>query len=258
MHRHVDFGRVAADYARYRGGFTDALYERLAAAGFMRAGERVLDLGTGTGTVARALARRGCTVTGLDPTPALLAEAQRLDAELGVAVAYVEGRAERSGLRGQTFDGITAGQCWHWLDSPKAALECKRLLVPGGWLVIAHFDWIPLPGNVAEATEELIEQYNPEWTFGGGTGLYPAFLRDVRVAGFDQLETFSFDVMVPFSHETWRGRMRVSAGVLGGMPRDVISRFDETLRSRLADRFPEEPMHILHRAWALTCRRPAA
>ena len=69
---------------------------------------------------------------------------------------YVTARAEQTDLPDASFDVVTAGQCWHWFDRPKAAQEVRRLLVSKGWLVIAHFDWIPLPGNVVEATEKLI------------------------------------------------------------------------------------------------------
>jgi SAM-dependent methyltransferase len=100
------------------------------------------------------------------------------------------------------------GQCWHWFDRPKAAREVRGLLVPNGWLVIAHFDWIPLPGNVVEATEQLIEQHNPEWTMSGGRGLYSRWLSDVAIAGFYDIETFSFDIFVPYSHE------RIDMGVV--------------------------------------------
>jgi 2-polyprenyl-3-methyl-5-hydroxy-6-metoxy-1,4-benzoquinol methylase len=62
----IDFGRTAADYGRHRAGFPPALFERLEAMGVLRAGMRALDLGTGTGTLARGVAQRGCAVTGLD------------------------------------------------------------------------------------------------------------------------------------------------------------------------------------------------
>ena len=48
----VDFGRTAADYARHRAGFPEELFERLAARGIGRAGPRILDLGSGTGSLA--------------------------------------------------------------------------------------------------------------------------------------------------------------------------------------------------------------
>ena len=82
----VDFGRTAADYARHRAGFPEELFERLAARGIGRAGQRVLDLGSGTGSLARGFARRGARVTALDISEGLLAQARALAAEAGVAI----------------------------------------------------------------------------------------------------------------------------------------------------------------------------
>ena len=89
---------------------------------------------------------------------------------------------------------------------------------PGGTLVIAHFDWIPLPGNVAEATERLIETHNPAWTMGG--------------------------------------RIRASAGVGASLAPEAVERFDGELATLLADRFPEDPLAVPHRCFALVCRAP--
>ena len=160
------------------------------------AGERLLDLGTGTGSLARGFARRGLQVTGLDPAQPLLDQARRLDDAAGVAVAYVQARAECTGLAAASFDVVSSGQSWHWFEGARAAQEVRRLLRPGGRVVIAHFDWLPLPGNVVEATERLIREHNPAWTHGGGSGLHPACLADLAHAGFAGIETFSFDQAV--------------------------------------------------------------
>lgn len=42
----------------------------------------------------------------------------------------------------------------------------------------------------------------------GGTGIHPEWTTDAASAGFTDLETFSFDMTVPYTHEAWRGRMR--------------------------------------------------
>ena len=55
----VDFGKTADDYAAHRAGFPRALFDRLAAMGIGRSGQRLLDLGTGTGTLARGFAGGG-------------------------------------------------------------------------------------------------------------------------------------------------------------------------------------------------------
>jgi ubiquinone/menaquinone biosynthesis C-methylase UbiE len=149
----IDFGRTATDYARYRQGFPDRFFDHLFATGFVRADNRVLDLGTGTGNVARGFATRGCAVTGLDKCAPLLDQAATLDREHGVQINYVLATAEHTGLASQIFDVITAGQCWHWFDRPKAAREARRLLVRRGSLILAHISRLPLGGGVVEATE---------------------------------------------------------------------------------------------------------
>jgi len=253
----IDFGKTAYDYARHRAGFPDELFTRLTRFGIGRPGQRVLDLGTGTGALARGFARRGADVTGLDPSTAMTAQAAALDRAAGVTVRYVTATAEDTGFPNAGFEVVSAGQCWHWFDRPRAAAEARRLLVPGGHVVIAHFDWLPIPGNVVEATEALILQHNPAWGFAGRIGMYPQWLPDLQDAGFAGLETFSFDVDVLYSHDDWRGRIRASAGVAASLPPDAVARFDRALTELLGARFPAEPLPIPHRVFAVVGRRPA-
>lgn len=253
----VDFGDTAEDYATFRAGFPKDLFERLVAMGVGRSGQRLLDLGTGTGSLARGFASRGCVVTGLDPSEPLLHQARRLADREGVTVDFVTGRAEDTAMPDGSFDIVTAGQCWHWFDREAAAAECRRVLASAGSLAICHFDWIPLAGNVVAATEALILFHNPDWGFAGGTGMYPAWASDVAGAGFERIETFSFDIDVPYSHEAWRGRIRASAGIAASLPADAVSAFDAELARLLQRDFPSEPLAVPHRVWALVCRVPA-
>jgi SAM-dependent methyltransferase len=252
----VDFGRTADDYARYRIGFPEALFVRLEAYGIGSAGQQILDLGSGTGSLARGFARRGARVTALDLSDALLAQARALAAAEGLEIETLHAPAEDTGLAEGAFDVVSAGQCWHWFDRPKAAREARRLLASGGKLLICHFDWIPLPGNMVAATERLIEAHNPAWTYGGLDGFHPACLGDAARAGFEAIESFSFDTEVSYSHEAWRGRIRASAGVGGSLPEERVAAFDRALASLLAADFPEQPLQVPHRAFAAIARAP--
>jgi SAM-dependent methyltransferase len=253
----VDFGRTADDYSRHRAGFPDELADRLARLGIGGPGQDVVDLGTGTGSLARLFALRGATVTGVDPAAPLLDKARLLDARVGVEVRYVEGAAERTGLADDSADVVTAGQCWHWFRAAEATAEVRRLLRPGGTVVIAHFDWLPVSGNVVAATEALILRHNPAWRLAGGTGLYPRWLTDLRLGGFTGIETFSFDLDVAYSHLDWVGRIRASAGVAASLDPAAVGVFSAELTALLADRFPGDPLLVPHRVWAVTARRPA-
>jgi SAM-dependent methyltransferase len=254
--RKVDFGRAADDYAKHRAGFPPRFYERLTAQLGLRPGMRALDIGTGTGTVARGLAALGLTVDGLDPSEALMEQARALGEAEGVQVAYTQGKAEALPFADASFDLVTAATCWHWFDWPVAAREAVRVLKPGGALVICHFDWIPLPGNLVEATEDLIRAYSPDWNLGRGYGVYGFWLADLSNAGFRDLETASFDHDQPYTHEGWRGRIRASAGVKGSLDAEAVERFDRDHAAMLADRWPDEPLAVLHRVWWVSARKP--
>jgi SAM-dependent methyltransferase len=179
-----------------------------------------------------------------------------MDREANVEIDYVEAPAEATGLPDGAFDVVSAGQCWHWFDRPAAANEARRVLRPGGTIVICHFDWLPLPGNVVEATEALILEHNPSWRGAGGFGMYPPWTRDVYEAGFREIQTFSFDIDVPYSHEAWCGRIRASAGVAASLPPEEVARFDEHHATMLKEQFPADPLSVPHRVWALIAEAP--
>ena len=248
---------TSADYAKHRQGFPPRFYDLIAREGLVAPGMRVLDIGTGTGVVARALAARGAEVLGLDAAPGQVAAARILAESEGLAgIGFEEGLAERTGQPDAAFDLVVAAQCWHWFDRGLAAAEALRVLKPGGTLLICHHDWLPLPGSVAHATEFLIEAHNPRWRMGRGTGFYPAWATDLSLAGFTGLAFAGFDHDAVYPRADWRGRIRASAGVGVAMDAEAVARFDAELAALLDARFPEEPLRVPHRVFAIWARRP--
>jgi ubiquinone/menaquinone biosynthesis C-methylase UbiE len=69
-------------------------------------GRTVLDVGTGTGRAAIALARRGAEVTAVDASAEMLAVATRRAAEAGVGVTFIRGDAHRIDLPDRSFDAV--------------------------------------------------------------------------------------------------------------------------------------------------------
>jgi demethylmenaquinone methyltransferase/2-methoxy-6-polyprenyl-1,4-benzoquinol methylase len=100
--------------------------------------DRVLDVATGTGAVARELIRRhGCTVVGLDQSPEMLAEARR---RLGDHVELVEGRAEELPFADAFFDALTFTYLLRYVDDPATTLsELARVVRPGGTIASLEF-----------------------------------------------------------------------------------------------------------------------
>ena len=247
----IDFGKTADDYARFRAGFPPEFFARLERLGLLRAGMSALDLGTGTGTLAIGLAARGAAVTALDPAAPMLAQAVARAKENDLAIRTVEARAEQTGLPDAAFDLVIAGQCWHWFDRPRAVADAWRVLKPGGALMMAHFDWLRVRDGVVAATEDLILRHNPAWPSAGKSAPYPAWYFDLRYGGFGGIESFSFELDVPYSHEAWRGRIRASAGMAASLPPEKVAAFDAEHAALLARDFSADPLAIAHRCWAV-------
>jgi SAM-dependent methyltransferase len=249
-----DFGLTADDYSKFRAGFPDSLFKKLKASNIGMGDQHILDLGTGTGSLARGFALNGNQVSGIDPAKEMLIAAKQMDQALKINIDYHVAPAEDTGLDSNQFDIISAGQCWHWFDSKKAAMEIKRLLKPQGTFLAVYYDWLPLQGNVVRETEKLIEQHNPKWKGGNQFGIHPTLFRDLAENGFYSLESFTYDEAAIYSHEGWRGRIRASAGVGASMNTEHINTFDSELAELLTKNFPSEPLNVPHRIFVLMAK----
>jgi SAM-dependent methyltransferase len=251
----VHFDNTAREYAAYRTSFPAELFTRLAALGVGLPGQRVTDLGTGTGALARGFAAAGCAVTGVDIAPEMIGQARQADAAAGLDIAYRVAPAEDTALPGNAWDVVCAGQCWHWLDRGRAIAEACRLLADGGAMAICYRDYVVKPGNVCAASEELVLAHHPSWAMAGWTGVPAGWSSELAAAGFSRIERFSFGITVPFTHEAWRGRMRTCNGVGASLPQAGIAAYDADLARLLAERFPQEPLMVPHEISALVARR---
>jgi SAM-dependent methyltransferase len=252
--RSIDFGRTASDYERFRPGFPDGFFDRLTAEGWIEPGRRALDLGTGTGAIALGLALRGLEVTGLDIAPELLAVAVDSASASNLDVRFTHGRAEATGQSDSSFDIVSAGQCWWWFDSDAAIEEVNRVLGPGGRLIIASFSYLPINGNVASRTEDLILEHNPGWPKAGWRGIHPEHVEALDHGGFLNVESFSYTIDVSFTHEAWRGRVRTCNGVGSALAAREVDRFDASLAQLLESEFPYD-LTVPHRVFVASGER---
>jgi SAM-dependent methyltransferase len=111
-----------------------------------RPGERILDVATGTGITARACARRGAEVTGIDIAAGLLDAARGLSG--GLAIDYRLGDAEALPVADASFDAVVSTFGVMFVSRPEAAAaELARVCKPGGRLALAT--WTP-DGTIAE------------------------------------------------------------------------------------------------------------
>ena len=118
-------------------------------------GDRVLDVATGTGLVARALVERyGCEVVGIDQSADMLSGARRAlgrRPDLAARIELVRGEAERLPFADRDFDHLTFTYLLRYVDDPAATLrELARVVKPGGRIAALEFGlpdpplWRPL------------------------------------------------------------------------------------------------------------------
>jgi SAM-dependent methyltransferase len=131
-------------YARWRATELGRVTERLevelvhSLAG-LRAGQRVLDIGTGDGTYAIEAARRGASVVGLDTSPAMLTAAQARAHAAGLQIDVRLGSAMALPFPDASFDRVLAVTVLCFVDDPARALaEMARVTKPGGRVVLGE------------------------------------------------------------------------------------------------------------------------
>jgi demethylmenaquinone methyltransferase/2-methoxy-6-polyprenyl-1,4-benzoquinol methylase len=107
-------------------------------------GQRILDVATGTGMVAFALAARGAEVTALDQSEAMLSVARARHARTGNGaggpISFVTGEAEHLPFPDASFDALTFTYLLRYVDDPAATLmELARVVRPGGRIGMVEF-----------------------------------------------------------------------------------------------------------------------
>jgi ubiquinone/menaquinone biosynthesis C-methylase UbiE len=110
----------------------------------LRPGDRVLDVGCGTGTLAVLVKRLypSVDVVGLDPDARALERARRKAKRAGVSVTFDQGFADALGYPDATFDRVFSSMMFHHLreeTKDAALLEARRVLKPGGRLEFLDF-----------------------------------------------------------------------------------------------------------------------
>jgi SAM-dependent methyltransferase len=142
------------------------------------AGQRVLDIGCGTGVVAVTAARQGAKASGLDLTPELLERARQNAAIAKVNVDFTEGDAEALPYPDASFD-VVLSQFGH-MFAPRPAVAVKemlRVLKPGGR--IAFSTWPP--EHFVAKTFELMTRYLPPPPPGSDLPAPPALWGDPNI-----------------------------------------------------------------------------
>lgn len=228
-------GWAAPEYDR-DAGYVSRLGEGVVELLDPRPGERVLDLGCGTGDLAAEISARGAEVTGADASLEMVSRA----ADKYPRLRFVEADARRLDLDTETFDAVFSNAALHWVkEASRAIREIHRVLRPGGRFVAE----LGGRGNVRTVERALAEalaergisaaERNP-WYFPS-LAEYAGLLEE---SGFEVGYAVLFDRPTPLGDTGIEGWLEVFAGgFLEGLPEvereEIVGRVVEKVRPTL-------------------------
>jgi len=132
------FNEVAVEYDRNRPTYPDALVDQACELAGIADGDRVLEVGCGTGQLTRSLLARGLRVTALEPGDQLLRIAEENLKDAG-DVEFVQARLEDIQLPRESFEAVFCASAIHWVDPDLSWRKMAHVLARNGTLALIQY-----------------------------------------------------------------------------------------------------------------------
>jgi SAM-dependent methyltransferase len=132
------FNEVAVEYDRNRPTYPDALVDEACEVAGITDGDRVLEVGCGTGQLTRSLLARGLRVTALEPGDELIRIAEENLEDAG-DVEFVHARLEDIQLPGESYEAVFSASAIHWVDPDVSWRKIAEALAPNGTLALIQY-----------------------------------------------------------------------------------------------------------------------
>ncbi len=235
-----DWGLTSADYAKFRDIYPKELYDRLIELGVANDGTAWLDLGTGTGILPQNLYNKNGSITAVDIAEEQIEYARDIARNNNWNINYIVAPAEKTNLTDNSFDTITAAQCFFYFNREIMINEIKRLLKPNGKFIKVYLTYT-IDDEIANFSHNLVKQMNTDWT--PAVSGYKDMIDDL----FENRVTETFYCDIPFTRDSWHGRMCACRGTLASMDKATFEEWDKKHKEFLMN-CPEE-FTVKHKAY---------
>jgi len=156
------FSGLADAYAKARPGYPEEVIDFVIKHCRLKAGDVLVDIGSGTGISSRVFSKRGLKVIGIEPNEEMRKQALFINSQIEgnhQLPIYQNGSGEETGLPDHSAHAVLSAQAFHWLDPEKALAEFARILKPSGWVILIWNE-----GNYSHALtkdyRDLVRQYS--------------------------------------------------------------------------------------------------
>lgn len=161
VRRRDTFLGAAEDYFAARPGYPVALVETAMEWSGLSEGDRLLEVGCGTGEATAGFANRGPAIVALERSePMARLARQRLAAHPGVAVRVAD--FEKASVD-ERFDGLLLATAYHWLGPSTRATRCAEHLVDRGALILLWHTHPPPYTGYHERSQPIYRSIVPDW-----------------------------------------------------------------------------------------------
>lgn len=236
-----DFGKTSAEYAKYRDIYPKELYEKLYEIGIGHSGSSWLDIGTGTGVLPLNMFSHGADIKAIDISESQIAAAKLLVSEKSADnIEFSVSPAEETPFEDSSFDCITAAQCFWYFDREKIISEIKRIIKPGGVFVKIYMTYT-LDDEIAKQSHMIVKKMNKNWTPGASGS------RDMYNHPFENGVLDIFECKIPFTKETWHGRMCACRGTMASMDEATLKAWNDAHIKMLSE-YPDS-FEIKHKIY---------
>lgn len=237
-----DWGKTSLDYTKFRDIYPQEFYQKIVGRNLCIDGQVVLDLGTGTGVLPRNMYRYGAKWIAADISENQIEQAKILSKDMNIE--YYAVSTEDIDFPDQSFDVITACQCFWYFDHETVMPKLWRMLKQGGSILVLYMAWLPFEDKIAGASENLVLKYNPNWS-GAGETMHPIFIPDCYKEKFELVYHEEFTLIVPFTRDSWNGRIKACRGIGASLTDQEILMWEQEHKKLLEEIAPEE-FEILH------------
>lgn len=237
--REFDWGKTSKDYAKYRDIYPEEYYKAILDFGLGIKGQNCLDIGTGTGVIPRNMYQYGAKWTGCDISENQILSARELAKEAGMDIPFYTTATENLDFPEKSFDLITAAQCFMYFNREVALPKIVSLLKDEGVLLVLYMAWLPNKDEITRMSLDSVRKANPSWN-GGQTYECPLQFNDYTYSIFDMAFHKEIYVDVPFTRETWNGRVKACRGIGASLSPEEITAWEKEHMAALEKIMPPE------------------